>query len=132
MSRSAFFYKYKDGIYPLSKLERERLVTVSMELEHRSGTLSKVLAAIAVMEGNVLTIHQTIPLQGMATVILSIDTSHMGENLPFFCWKSSPRRKVSNGPGDWQGMMAFCGIQRWGSPQSNRNKLRSITSLCGD
>jgi len=47
-------------------------------LEHRSGILSRVLAVIAGLEGNVLTIHQTIPLQGMANVVLSIDTSHMG------------------------------------------------------
>lgn len=78
LSRSAF-YKYKDGIFPLSKLERERIVTISMDLEHRSGILSKVLALIAELGGNVLTIHQTIPLQGMANVVISVDTSFMGE-----------------------------------------------------
>jgi chorismate mutase len=78
LSRSAF-YKYKDGIFPLSKLERERIVTISMDLEHRSGILSKVLSLIASLEGNVLTIHQTIPLQGMANVVISVDTSLMGE-----------------------------------------------------
>lgn len=78
LSRSAF-YKYKDGIFPLSKLERERIVTISMDLEHRSGVLSKVLALLAGLEGNVLTIHQTIPLAGMANVVISVDTSLMGE-----------------------------------------------------
>lgn len=78
LSRSAF-YKYKDGIFPLSKLERERIVTISMDLDHRSGILSKVLALIAGLEGNVLTIHQTIPLQGLANVVISVDTSLMGE-----------------------------------------------------
>jgi chorismate mutase len=76
LSRSAF-YKYKDGIHPLSKLERDRIVTISMDLEHRSGILSKVLAMIAQLEGNVLTIHQTIPLQGMANVVISVETSTM-------------------------------------------------------
>jgi chorismate mutase len=79
LSRSAF-YKYKDGIFPLNKLEKERIVTVSMDLEHKSGVLSKVLANIAGLEGNVLTIHQTIPLSGMANVVISVDTSLMGEN----------------------------------------------------
>jgi len=82
LSRSAF-YKYKDGIYPLSKLERERIVTISMDLEHRSGILSKVLAMIADLEGNVLTIHQTIPLQGVANVVISVETSQMDENIAF-------------------------------------------------
>lgn len=78
ISRSAF-YKYKDGIHPLNKLERERLITLSMNLEHRSGILSRVLAVIAGLEGNVLTIHQTIPLQGMANVVLSVDISQMSD-----------------------------------------------------
>lgn len=80
LSRSAF-YKYKDGIYSLSKLERERIVTISMDLEHRSGILSRVLAMIAGLEGNVLTIHQTIPLQGIANVVISVETSQMSETL---------------------------------------------------
>lgn len=74
LSRSAF-YKYKDGIFPLSGIDRERIVTISMDMEHRSGVLSRVLSLVASYEGNVLTIHQTIPLQGMANVVLSIETS---------------------------------------------------------
>ena len=81
LSRSAF-YKYKDGIYPLNQLERERMVTISMDLLHRAGILSKVLALVASFEGNVLTIHQTIPLQGLANVVISVETSTMGEQMP--------------------------------------------------
>lgn len=76
LSRSAF-YKYKDGIYALNQLERERIVTVSMDLEHRSGVLSKVLGFVAGSEGNVLTIHQSIPLQGLANVVITVDTTGM-------------------------------------------------------
>lgn len=80
ISRSAF-YKYKDGIFPLSKLDRERIATISMDLPHRSGILSRVLALVAEFEGNVLTINQTIPLAGMANVVISVDTSLMAERL---------------------------------------------------
>jgi chorismate mutase len=80
LSRSAF-YKYKDGIFPLNKLDRERIITISMDLEHRSGILSRVLALIAGLEGNVLTIHQSIPLQGMANVVISVETSLMGDKV---------------------------------------------------
>jgi chorismate mutase len=80
LSRSAF-YKYKDGIHPLSKLERDRIVTISMDLAHRAGILSRVLTMIATMEGNVLTIHQTIPLQGMANVVISVETSLMEDSI---------------------------------------------------
>ncbi|CAM4364265.1 ACT domain-containing protein [Paenibacillus tarimensis] len=80
LSRSAF-YKYKDGIYALNQLGRERIVTVSMDLDHRSGVLSKVLGLVADSDGNVLTIHQSIPLQGLANVVISVDTSGMPASL---------------------------------------------------
>lgn len=83
LSRSAF-YKYKDGIFSLDRFDQEQIVTISMDLEHRSGILSQVLALIAEYSGNVLTINQSIPLQGKANVVISMDTSRMGERLSFF------------------------------------------------
>lgn len=80
LSRSAF-YKYKDGVYALNQLDRERIVTISMDLEHRSGVLSKVLGLVAGSECNVLTINQTIPLQGMANVVISVETSFLSDGL---------------------------------------------------
>lgn len=76
LSRSAF-YKYKDGIYPFNAMMKEKMITVSMNLEHRSGVLSKVLGYVATAGGNVLTINQTIPLQGLANVAMSVDTVQM-------------------------------------------------------
>lgn len=76
LSRSAY-YKYKDGVYALSEISREQIVTIAMDLEHRSGVLSKVLGTIATQEGNVLTMNQSIPLQGYANVVLSIDVSQL-------------------------------------------------------
>jgi chorismate mutase len=81
LSRSAF-YKYKDGVYPLEQASRDRIATFSMDLEHRSGVLSKVLGMLAAGEGNVLTISQSIPLQGMANVVVSLDTSLINGVLP--------------------------------------------------
>ncbi|MGO4108049.1 ACT domain-containing protein [Paenibacillus sp. YAF4_2] len=80
LSRSAF-YKYKDGVYGLHELERERIVTISMDLEHRSGVLSSVLSLVASLEGNVLTMNQSIPLQGCANVVISVDISKLNEEL---------------------------------------------------
>lgn len=76
LSRSAF-YKYKDGIFPFNSLAREKMITVSMDLEHRSGVLSYVLKFVAEKGCNILTINQTIPLQGMANVALSIDAGNL-------------------------------------------------------
>lgn len=78
LSRSAF-YKYKDGIHLLNQLEREQIATVSLDLEHRSGILSQMLTLIASYGGNVLTINQSIPLQGVANVVISVETSRLTE-----------------------------------------------------
>ncbi|WP_139990968.1 MULTISPECIES: ACT domain-containing protein [Paenibacillus] len=80
LSRSAF-YKYKDGVYALNELERERIATISMDLEHRSGVLSNVISMVASVEGNVLTMNQSIPLQGFANVVISVDISQLSGEL---------------------------------------------------
>jgi chorismate mutase len=74
LSRSAY-YKYKDGIFQFQAMMREVIITIALNLEHRAGVLSKVLSFVASKGGNVLTITQTIPLQGMANVTMSIDTA---------------------------------------------------------
>jgi chorismate mutase len=76
LSRSSF-YKYRDGVFPFNAMVREKIVTIAMILEHRSGVLSGVLGFLATTGANVLTIHQSIPLQGEATVSMSVDTTQM-------------------------------------------------------
>ena len=80
MSRSAF-YKYREGVLTLGELERGSIVTVSLDLEDRSGVLSQVLGYIADRGCNVLTIHQSIPLEGSANVVLSVDTAPMPDEV---------------------------------------------------
>nr|WP_281380317.1 ACT domain-containing protein [Anoxybacillus mongoliensis] len=76
VSRSVF-YKYRDAVFPFHTMVREQIITLFFHLEDRSGTLSKLLSVVAAANCNVLTIHQTIPLQGRANVTLSISTSEM-------------------------------------------------------
>lgn len=83
MSRSSF-YKYKDGVYPFNALMKEKIVTVALTLEHRAGILSSILTYLARKKGNVLTIHQTIPLQGVAGVTMSLDTAQLIEDVTSF------------------------------------------------
>lgn len=74
LSRSAF-YKYRNSIFPFHKVITENIVTLFFYLEDRTGTLTRLLNIVAEAGCNVLTIHQTIPLQGRANVSLSIDTN---------------------------------------------------------
>ncbi|RAL26639.1 ACT domain-containing protein [Thermoflavimicrobium daqui] len=80
LSRSSF-YKYKDSVFPFNKMVKEKIITLSMVLEHRAGVLSSVLGYLAQNEASVLTIHQTIPLNGQATVSMSVDTVHLNKEL---------------------------------------------------
>ncbi|SHE47522.1 chorismate mutase [Seinonella peptonophila] len=80
ISRSSF-YKYKDSVFPFSAMVKEKIVTVSMLLEHQAGILSSVLTFLANEGANVLTINQTIPLHGEATVSMSVDTAHLNHDL---------------------------------------------------
>jgi chorismate mutase len=60
---------------------KEKLITLFFHLEDRSGTLSQLLSVVANAGCNVLTIHQTIPIQGRANVTLSLSTNGMTEDI---------------------------------------------------
>ncbi|MEK4230138.1 ACT domain-containing protein [Solibacillus sp. FSL H8-0538] len=76
LSRSAF-YKYRDAVFPFHSIVQERILTVFIQLQDRKGTLAKLLETITEAHCNVLTIHQTIPIQGRANVTLSLDVTSM-------------------------------------------------------
>ncbi|WP_419159336.1 ACT domain-containing protein [Rossellomorea sp. BNER] len=76
ISRSAF-YKYRDTVFPFHTIVKEKIITLFFHLEDRSGTLSHLLSLVASDGCNILTIHQTIPLQGRANVTLSLNVTGM-------------------------------------------------------
>lgn len=83
LSRSAF-YKYRDAVFPFHSIVKERILTVFLQLEDRSGTLATLLQSVAEAGCNILTIHQTIPIQGRANVTLSLDVTAMDLELDAF------------------------------------------------
>ena len=72
ISRSSF-YKYKYDIFPFHENEKGKTVTMVIQLDDEPGILSLVLKTIADFHANVLTIHQSIPVNGIASLSLSID-----------------------------------------------------------
>lgn len=78
ISRSAF-YKYKDFVSPFKEGSIGRIITVSFLLEDKPGILSSVINTIAEGGGNILTINQNIPLNGIASVTISVDTKNIEE-----------------------------------------------------
>ena len=74
ISRSSF-YKYKDDIFPFHEETRGKTITFIIQMDDEPGLLSVVLQTIARFHGNILTIHQSIPINGVATLTLSVDLS---------------------------------------------------------
>ena len=74
ISRSSF-YKYKDDIFPFHDDTKGRTVTMVMQLDDESGLLSDVLKVIAEYHANILTIHQSIPINGIASLTISVETN---------------------------------------------------------
>ena len=71
ISRSSF-YKYKDDIFPFHEETRGKTITFIIQMDDEPGILSRVLQSIANFHGNILTIHQSIPLNGVATLTISV------------------------------------------------------------
>ena len=80
ISRSSF-YKYKDDILPFHSNEKGQTITLMVQAEDRPGVLADVLQTIARYEANILTIHQSIPINGIATLSLSMEVLPTTGNL---------------------------------------------------
>ncbi len=78
ISRSSF-YKYKDDIFPFYDNAKGKTITLVVQMDDRQGLLSDLLHTVAVYKANILTIHQSIPVNGIATLTLSVEVkSHTG------------------------------------------------------
>lgn len=71
ISRSSY-YKYKDDIFPFHDSAQGTTLTLSCQMNDEPGLLSDVLKVVADFGANILTIHQTIPINGIASLSLSI------------------------------------------------------------
>ena len=72
ISRSSF-YKYKEDIFPFRDQAKGRAVTFIIQMDDKPGILSGILGTVARFGGNILTIHQSIPINGIATLTLSVE-----------------------------------------------------------
>ena len=92
ISRSSF-YKYKDDIFPFHENTKGKNITFILQMDDEPGLLSEVLNIIAGFKANVLTIHQTIPINGIASLTLGIDVLPItGDTMEMFA-------KIENLPG---------------------------------
>ena len=72
ISRSSF-YKYKDDILPFYDNTKGKTVTFVLQMDDEQGLLSDLLRIVAVYKANILTIYQSIPVNSIATLTLSVE-----------------------------------------------------------
>ena len=71
ISRSSF-YKYKDDIFPFHDNAEGTTITLTFQMDDEPGLLSDLLKIVAEYGANILTIHQSIPINGVASLSISI------------------------------------------------------------
>lgn len=71
LSRSSF-YKYKDDIFEFHDTTQGTTINLAVSMDDEPGILSDVLKVIAQSGANILTIHQSIPVNGVASLSISI------------------------------------------------------------
>lgn len=80
ISRSSY-YKFKNDIEEFHSSMAGMTLTLSMEISDETGILSDILREIANFGANILTIHQSIPIGGMASVSISMQVLKSSENV---------------------------------------------------
>lgn len=73
ISRSAF-YKYKDCVFAYTPSQDGRILTISTVLRDSPGVLSNLISQFSAHDANILTVNQNIPVNGVASVTLSLRT----------------------------------------------------------
>lgn len=95
ISRSTY-YKYKDYILEPAEIQSSHKAVLSMMLTHEAGILSSLLARISETGASVLTITQSLPIHGMASVTISLDTGNMSVSVNELQSKISAVQGVEN------------------------------------
>lgn len=80
ISRSSF-YKYQNDIMEFHDTVQGKTVTLTVQMDDEPGLLSEVLGTVAKYGANILTIHQSIPINGTASLSLSIQLLQGVENV---------------------------------------------------
>jgi chorismate mutase len=73
ISRSAY-YKYKDKIFEYA-VENDETVTIDARLRDNAGVLSSVMNELYLAGANVLSVNQTMPVNGSANVSVTVNTT---------------------------------------------------------
>ncbi|MBO5384472.1 MAG: ACT domain-containing protein [Ruminococcus sp.] len=74
ISRSAY-YKYKDSVFIYEDVLTHSIVNIYVLLKDNPGVLSSVLIYLHSLRANILTVNQSIPIDGVASVNITLKLS---------------------------------------------------------
>lgn len=80
ISRSAF-YKYKDSVFLVEEMSKDRIITLFFEVSDQPGVLSCILKVLASAKTSVLTIYQSIPVDGSANITICLRIEGMSSSV---------------------------------------------------
>jgi chorismate mutase len=80
ISRSSY-YKFKDDIEEFHDSMAGMNVTLSCEINDETGILAELLGFISACNANILTIHQSIPISGVADLSISLQIKDNTDNI---------------------------------------------------
>ncbi len=75
------YYKYQGDIEEFHDSLQGTTLTLSLDISDKTGVLSDILKVIAHSRANILTIHQSIPIGGVASVSISVQILEETVNL---------------------------------------------------
>ena len=78
------YYKYKDAVYAFNQEQTRRKAVITMVISSEKGSLSKVLNLVSAKGANVLAINQTVPINGIHTLSLTLDINDMEVSIDTF------------------------------------------------
>lgn len=93
ISRSSF-YKYKDDIFQFHDNSQGTTFTLTFQMDDEPGLLSDVLKIISEYQANILTIHQSIPINGIASLSLSVQVLQTTGNITRMIEKMEDQKGV--------------------------------------
>ena len=79
LSRSAY-YKYKDSVFSYEELFTRRIVNLHLLLNDSPGVLSNALSFLHSLNANILTLNQSIPVDGVTQVNISLRLSNSADD----------------------------------------------------
>ncbi|MBR4455030.1 MAG: ACT domain-containing protein [Solobacterium sp.] len=71
------FYKYRDFVFRMQEGGESRRASITVSLKDRPGSLGEMIRCLSEVNASIITISQSVPVDGKAAVVMTIRTAGM-------------------------------------------------------